>query len=113
MTKICYLDEDGVQRERDMTPEEEAQRLADIAAAQVPVVPVAISPRQFRQSLTHYGFRQQVDSAVSASSDQDLKDWYQFATEFERNHPEVLAMATALGFTSGQLDQVWTYGASI
>lgn len=76
-------------------------------------VPQSISPRQFRQALTHFGFRSQVDGAVSASTDQDLKDWYQFASDFQRYHPEVLAMAAALGFTSDQLDQVWLYGIAL
>lgn len=80
---------------------------------QPPIVPESVSPRQFRQSLTNFGFRQQVENAVTASADQYLKDWYQFASEFQRHHPEVLAMAQQLGFTSDQLDQVWTYGATL
>lgn len=76
------------------------------------VVPEIISPRQFRQSLTHFGFRPNVETAIGAA-DQDTKDWYQFATQFERNHPKVLAMAQAMGYTSVQIDQVWTYGATL
>lgn len=83
-----------------------------VPLAPAPVVPESISPRQFRQALTHFGFRQQVDAAVAASADQDLKDWYEWSTDFQRHHPEVLAMAAALGFTSDQLDQVWIYGAT-
>lgn len=78
-----------------------------------PVVPEEISPRQFRQALNKYGFRQQVDGAVAASSDQDLKDWYAYTSAFQRHHPEVLTMAVALGFTEAQLDQVWIYGAAL
>jgi hypothetical protein len=78
-----------------------------------PTVPESISPRQFRQALTKFGFRQQVDGAVAASSDQNLKDWYEFTSEFQRHHAEVLTMATALGFTVAQLDQVWIYGATL
>ena len=75
-------------------------------------VPAVISPRQFRQALTFYTFRTNVDNTIAAS-DQDTKDWYQFATQFERNHPKVLSMAQAMGYTSAQLDQVWTYGAGL
>jgi hypothetical protein len=78
-----------------------------------PAVPESISPRQFRQSLNHFGYRQRVDSAIAASTDQDLKDWYEFTSDFQRHHPEVLTMASALGFTSAQLDEVWTYGFSL
>lgn len=75
-------------------------------------VPQVISPRQFRQSLTKYGFRASVDGAVNAA-DQDTKDWYEYATQFERHHPRVIGMAAQLGYTAAQLDQIWTYGASL
>lgn len=76
-------------------------------------VPESISPRQFRQALNHFGFRQRVDSAVAASNDQDLKDWYEYTSEFQRHHPKVLTMAAALSFNDDQLDQVWIYGGSL
>lgn len=75
-------------------------------------VPQSISPRQFRQSLTKYGFRSTVDTTIGGA-DQDTKDWYQFATQFERHHPKTIAMAQAMGYTDAQMDAVWTYGASI
>jgi hypothetical protein len=77
-----------------------------------PFVPEVISPRQFRQSLTYCGFRSNVESAVAAS-DQDTKDWYAVATQFERHHPKVVSMAQALGYTDAQVDQVWVYGSGI
>lgn len=112
MTMIGYWDATaGMQREREATPAEEAQIAARATAA--PPVPESISPRQFRQSLNHFGFRQQVDNGVAASTDQNLKDWYEFTSDFQRHHPEVLSMAQQLGFTSDQLDQVWIYGAAL
>jgi hypothetical protein len=77
-----------------------------------PPVPQVVSPRQFRQALTHYGFRANVESAMT-SADQDTKDWYEFATSFERSHPKVLSMARALGYTVEQVDAVWSYGAKL
>lgn len=90
----------------------------DVPKPPVPVpapipVPEEISPRQFRQTLNKFGFRSKVEAAIAASNDQDLKDWYEFTSVFQRHHPEVIAMASALGFTSDQLDQVWIYGASL
>lgn len=89
-----------------------------VSGAPLPVIPVVtvpeeISPRQFRQALTKFGFRQQVEGAIAASVDQNLKDWWEFTSAFQRRHPEVLAMATALGFSDAQLDQVWIYGATL
>jgi hypothetical protein len=75
-------------------------------------VPESISPRQFRQSLTHFGFRANIE-AVVAQADQDTKDWYEYATDFQRNHAKTLSMAQAMGYTSQQMDQVWVYGAAL
>lgn len=111
MSKVCYWDSAShSQKERDATPAEEAEIAARKAAP--PPVPDTISPRQFRQSLSHSGFRATVEAAIAAA-DQDTKDWYSYATAFERNHPKVLSMAQALGYTPAQIDAVWTHGASI
>jgi hypothetical protein len=93
-------------------PADGRQKWVNGAWAALVLVPDVISPRQFRQSLTYYGFRTNVENGVAAS-DQDTKDWYAFATQFERTHPKVLSMATQLGYTSAQIDSVWTYGANI
>lgn len=71
-----------------------------------------ISPRQIRMALTQFGLRSQVEAAISAS-DQDLKDWYEFSTYFARNHPQVLAMASALGINDTELDALWELGATL
>ena len=71
-----------------------------------------ISPRQIRMALTQMSLRSTVETAV-ASGDQDLKDWYQFSTYFDRNHPQVLAMAAALGVDDTELDALWELGATL
>jgi hypothetical protein len=48
-----------------------------------------------------------------ALGDQDLKDWYEFATEFQRSSPYVAAMGMTLGQTPEQLDALWVLGASL
>lgn len=75
-------------------------------------VPQSISPRQIRQALTAAGLRASVEAAVAAGS-QDLKDWYEFATAFERTNANVIAMGAALGVTDAQLDALWTLGSSL
>lgn len=77
-----------------------------------PAVPTAISPRQIRQALSAAGLRQQVEDAVNAGS-LDLQDWWHYATEFERQHPMVLAMAQQLGVSAAQLDALWIAGAAL
>ena len=76
------------------------------------VVPDSISPRQLRQALSRVGLRDAVESAV-AVSDQDTKDWYEWATVFERNHPRVIGMGVALGQSYSQLDELFILGGSL
>lgn len=77
-----------------------------------PPVPEAVTPRQIRQAMTAAGLRESVEAAISFS-DQDTKDWYEFATEFRRDHEMVAALAEALDVTSQQLDDLWILGASL
>lgn len=71
-----------------------------------------ISPRQIRMALTRAGLRPYVEAAVLAG-DQDLKDWWEFSTSFERLNPQVIAMGSALEKTSEELDALWLLGASL
>lgn len=71
-----------------------------------------VSPRQIRQALTASGLRAQVEAAVAAG-DQDLKDWWEFATQLEQNHPMVNAMAIGIGVTGEQLDALFELAASL
>ena len=75
-----------------------------------PLLPV--SPRQIRQVLSRAGLRTAVETAIAAG-DQDGKDWWEFATQFERLHPTVVAMGQALGQTDAQMDALWELAASL
>lgn len=81
-------------------------------APYTPPVPDFVSPRQIRQALTRAGLRQAVETAVS-SGDQDVKDWWEFATSFERTHPMVIGMGQALGKTDADLDDLWRLAGSL
>jgi hypothetical protein len=78
----------------------------------VPAPVNRISPRQIRMALTQLGLRSEVEAAVAAGN-QDIKDWYEFSTYFDRNHPQVLAMATALNVDSQELDTLWELGSNL
>jgi hypothetical protein len=77
-----------------------------------PVVPESVTPRQIRQALTRIGLRTSVEQAVSQGT-QDIKDWYEFSTEFQRNHLGVLEIAQALNVTTEQLDNLWILAATL
>jgi len=74
--------------------------------------PASVSPRQIRQALTRAGLRASVEAAVAAG-DQDTKDWYEFATAFERSNPVVAALGAALNVTDAQLDDLWALAGSL
>lgn len=78
---------------------------------QQPII-TQISPRQIRMALTQMNLRSQVETAVAAG-DQNLKDWYEFSTYFDRNHLQVIAMAQALNVTNAQLDLLWALAATL
>ena len=79
-------------------------------APSVPIAPV--SPRQIRQALTRATLRSAVETAI-ASGDQDTKDWWEFATQFERQHPMVVAMGKSMKQTDAQMDALWQLAASL
>lgn len=92
--------------------ERDAAIAADAEAKRIAAVPKSVSPRQIRQAMTRFGIRQAVETAIAAG-DQDIKDWYEFATEFERKHPMVDALATGLGVSERQLDDLFTLAGTL
>lgn len=73
----------------------------------LPEPPIRVSPWQFRKTLNASGLRQQVEDAIAASTDQDLKDGWEFATEFIRTDPLVVSMGQALGKTDADMDALF------
>ncbi len=77
-----------------------------------PKVIPPVSPRQIRQALSRVNLRNAVETTVSVA-DRDTKDWWEFATSFDRNHPQVLAMGVALGQSEKQLDDLFILAGSL
>lgn len=77
-----------------------------------PVVTTPVSPRQIRQAMTAFGMRAAVEAFVSAA-DQDTKDWWEFASSFERQHPMIVGAANALGQTSDHIDALFNLAGSL
>lgn len=85
---------------------------AEAEAKRIAAIPASVSPRQIRQALTRAGLRTSVEAAVTAG-DQDTKDWYEFATAFDRASPVVAALGVALSVSPTQLDDLWTLAATL
>lgn len=109
---VHVIDKDGISR-MSMMSSALPEGTEVLPADPLPPAPIAdISPRQIRMALTRSGLRAAVEAAVAAG-DQDLKDWYEFSTAFERKNSQVTAMGMALGVTESQLDELWLLGASL
>ena len=67
---------------------------------------------EIRHALTLTGDRANVEAAVGFA-DQALQDWWGYATDFRRDHPEVIAMGTALGKTPSDLDALFDLARSL
>ena len=117
-TSILRLS-DGASIPQDPANVDYAAYLAWVAKGNTPqpadvpaTVYASLTPRQIRMALTRAGLRDEVEAAVAAG-DQDIKDWWEFSTAFERNHPEVLAMQAALSVSNESLDLLWSLGATL
>lgn len=81
---------------------------------QRPVAPpnISISAWQIRKALTAVGLRDQIETAVAGAS-QEIKDAWQHANPFDRNHPLIVQMASALGLSDAEVDAVFELGATL
>lgn len=71
-----------------------------------------LSPRQVRQVLTANNLRTEVESAIAASSP-TIKDWWNYASQFERDNAVLVSMAASLGLTDAQVDAMFVQGAAL
>jgi len=117
MTKVCYWDDEaGEQRERDMTPEEEAQRAADIAAAALPKIPASVTMRQARLALLAAGKLDAVNTAIAAMASpqkEAAQIQWEYSSDVFRNWPLVLSLGPALGLSSTDLDNLFIQAAML
>lgn len=75
-------------------------------------VPDAVSPRQIRLALNQLGLRAMVEQAV-ASGSQDLRDWWEYALDIERDNALVVGMAQQLGITEQQINDLFRLAATL
>jgi hypothetical protein len=86
-------------------------RTADPATLPEPV-PSSISPRQARLVLLAAGKLDEANALI-ADSDTATRISWEFATQVNRDDPGIIGFASALGFTSGQLDDMFRNGAKL
>ena len=74
-------------------------------------VPVVITMRQGRLALLNVGLLTTVTDAITGGTDEALKIEWEYATEMKRDWPSLVAMATALGMTEADIDNLFIGGA--
>ena len=110
----AYLDANGNYFEADFEVPG-----ATPTAHQPPVLPPAeafpavCSPWQMRKALNQLGLRDAVEAAVAASTDQTLRDGWEFATEFRSDDLFVLTMGVVLGKTEAEVRAIIELGATL
>ena len=76
-----------------------------------------VSMRQARLALLQSGLLAQVEAAIAAIEDagqrQAVQIEWEYAAEVNREHPWVQSLATALGLTEVQLDDLFTLAATL
>lgn len=86
------------------------------ASRPVPSVPNVVTMRQVRLALLQNGLLSQVNDAVAAipgvRGDAARIEW-EFSISVERRCPLVLTLASAIGLTEAQLDELFTTAAGI
>ena len=82
-----------------------------------PVIVTVVTMRQARLALLQSSLLSQVEAAIAAIEDtaqrQAVQIEWEYAAEVNRTHPWVQHLATALGLTEAQLDDLFTLAATL
>ena len=76
-------------------------------------VPTVITMRQARLALLGANLLTTVDDAIATGTDEALKIEWEYATECRRDWQSLIVMATALGVTELQLDEMFILGSTL
>lgn len=114
-TQMDLITADMLKHGVELTPEDESMLEKWVAAYVPPApepapVPQVLTMRQARLVLHQVGLLDDVEAAVKAA-DRSVQIEFEFAQEVSRTWPTLIAMATALGLTESQLDNLFIQGA--
>ena len=103
----AYLTDEEAETYSDLTlvSQEEIEELGDVVKI---LIPESISKRQARQQLLLEGKLGQVQEVIDSIADETERMMAQLywddSIEFERSHPTLVELGTALGLTEAELD---------
>ncbi len=78
-----------------------------------PQTPTTVSSRQMRLALHRTNMLLDVITFVEASTNQEVKIAWEYATEFRRNDPMVVWAQSALNKTDQEMDELFTLAATL
>lgn len=81
-------------------------------AADIPVVVPEVTPYQIREAMNQLGLRADVEAAIAAG-DQSIKDLWNYAPSFKRDHPKIAEIATSIGKTDADIDSLFALAATL
>lgn len=105
-----YLTDEEAETYSDLTlvSQEEIEELGDVVKI---LIPESITKRQAKQQLLLEGKLGQVQEVIDSIPDETERMMAQLywdeSTEFERNHPTLVELGTALGLTEAELDMMF------
>ena len=102
-----YINEDGVLVTK--LEQEEAYIQAEFKKT----VPDVITMRQARLALLQSSLLTTVTDGIMSGTDEELKIEWEYATEVRRDWDNLITMATALGLTEQQLDDLFILGGTL
>ena len=109
-TAYAYLTDEEAETYSDLTlvSQEEIEELGDVVKI---LIPESITKRQAKQQLLLDGKLGQVQEVIDSIPDETERMMAQLywddSTEFERNHPTLVELGTALGLTEAELDMMF------
>lgn len=116
-TVVAVIDEDGISRMSmlaSLVPEGEA--ILPYVAPPTPV-PTEVTRRQAKQALLLNGLLPSVQPAIDAIPDPTQRAMIQIEWDdsqvFERDRPALIALGTALGLSSAQLDALFIQASTL
>ena len=106
----AYLTDEEAETYSDLTlvSQEEIEELGDVVKI---LIPESITKRQAKQQLLLDGKLSQVKEVIYSIPDETERMMAQLywdeSTEFERSHPTLVELGTALGLTEAELDMMF------
>ena len=116
MQRIVVNLETGEQSVVDFTPDEIQEiELANavLVAAQSLLVPLQVPLWAVRTVLQNNGLFAQADALIKGSSDNALRNYWEYGNDAHRESPIIASMASTLGLSNDQVDQMFRDAGSL